>query len=89
MSLIGRYCCKSRKSRDPEISRMSIFSEIYCCNASWCRYEGPWSFLREMMWSLTSSRANRVSGLYNFCTSPEKYFCNNIGHISDMAGCPC
>jgi len=45
---------------------MLIFSEFYRCNASERRYEGPWSFLREMMWSLASPRANRISGLYNF-----------------------
>ncbi|SRR5229473_7614337 len=62
----------------PKISRMLIFSEFYRCNASERRYEGPWSFLREMMWSLASPRANRISGLYNFRSSPEKEFCNTI-----------
>src|SRR5258706_2747920 len=62
----------------PKISRMSIFSGIYRCNALKRRYEGPWSFLHDMMWSLTSPRANRISGLYNFRSSPEKDFCNTI-----------
>jgi hypothetical protein len=57
---------------------MFIFSELYRCNASQRRYEGPWLFLREMMWSLTFPRTNRISGLYNFRSSPEKDFCNTI-----------
>jgi hypothetical protein len=35
-----------------------------------------------MMWSLTSPRANRISGLYNFRSSPEKDFFNTIGKKS-------
>jgi hypothetical protein len=31
-----------------------------------------------MMWSLTFPRTNRISGLYNFRSSPEKDFFNTI-----------
>jgi hypothetical protein len=57
---------------------MLIFGELYRCNASQRRYEGPRLFLREMMWSLTFPRTNRISGLYNFRSSPEKGFFNTI-----------
>jgi hypothetical protein len=31
-----------------------------------------------MMWSLTSRGAGRIGGSENFCSSPQKDFCNNI-----------
>jgi hypothetical protein len=65
---------KVENRKAPKVSRMLIFSELYRGNASWRRHEGPWSFLREMMWSLTSPRANRISGPYNFRSSPQKDF---------------
>jgi len=34
-----------------------------CCKALYGRYEDRWSFLCEMMWSLTSPRTKRISGL--------------------------
>jgi hypothetical protein len=62
----------------PKISRMLMFGELYRCNASRRRYEGPRLFLREVMWSLTFPRTNRISGLYNFRSSSEKDFSNTI-----------
>ena len=47
----------------PKISRKSIFRRRYCCKALYGRYEDRWSFLCEMMWSLTSPRTKRISGL--------------------------
>jgi hypothetical protein len=35
--------------------------------------------LDQSIWSLTSSRAKRISGSKNFCSTPQKDFCNNIG----------
>jgi hypothetical protein len=74
---------KVENRKAPKISRMLIFGELYRCNASQRRYEGPRLLLREMMWSLTFPRTNRISGLYNFRSSyfrssPEKDFFNTI-----------
>jgi hypothetical protein len=38
------------------------------------RVEGPWSFLRETMRSLTSPHTKRISGPRKFCSSPKKDF---------------
>jgi len=57
---------KLKIEKRQKISQMLIFGELYRCNASQRRYEGPRLFLREMMWSLTFPRTNRISGLYNF-----------------------
>jgi hypothetical protein len=62
-----------------KISRKSIFSRPYCCKALQRRYEGPRSFLSETMWSLTSTRAKRISGPKKFRPSGEKDFFNTIG----------
>src|SRR3982074_1458 len=35
----------------PKISRKSIFRRLYLYNVPWRRYEGPWSFVCETMWS--------------------------------------
>src|SRR5258705_4823766 len=55
-----------------------MFRRFYRCNARLARYEGPWSFLCKTMWSLTSPRADRISGPENFCSSARKDFFNNI-----------
>jgi hypothetical protein len=60
-----RYCCKSRKSDGAE-NLAKIDSER--------RYEGRWSFLRETMWSLTSSPAKRINGPKKFRSHPKKTF---------------
>jgi hypothetical protein len=36
------------------------------------------------MWSLTSPRADRISGPEKFWPFPQKDFCNTIGHETDM-----
>src|SRR3981081_2713798 len=72
----------------PKISRKSIFRRRYCCNALRGRYEDRWSFLYEMMWSLTSRGAGRIGGSENFRSSPQKDFCNNIGPKADVFESP-
>ena len=62
----------------PKISRKSIFRRRYCCNALRGRYEDRWSFLYEMMWSLTSRRAKRISGSKKIRSSAGKDFFNSI-----------
>jgi hypothetical protein len=59
-----------------KISRKSIFGILYCCKAPQRRYEGPWSFLSETMWPLTSTRAKRIGGPEKFRPSGEKDFFN-------------
>jgi hypothetical protein len=44
----------------------------------WRRYEGPWSFVCETMWCLTSAPAKRISGPKKFRSSVEKDFFNTI-----------
>ena len=62
----------------PKFPRKSIFGHSCGCKVLQCRYEGPWSFLYETMWSLISPRAKRISGPRKFRSSPKKDFCNNI-----------
>jgi hypothetical protein len=62
----------------PKISRKSIFRRLYLYNVPWRRYEGPWSFVCETMWSLTSAPAKRISGPKKFRSSVEKDFFNTI-----------
>jgi hypothetical protein len=69
--LLADTVAKVENRKAPKISQMLIFGELYRCNASQRRYEGPRLFLREMMWSLTFPRTNRISGLYNFRPPPE------------------
>jgi hypothetical protein len=51
---------------------------LYLYNVPWRRYEDPWSFVCETMWSLTSAPANRISGPKKFRSSAEKDFFNTI-----------
>src|SRR5439155_17334249 len=45
-----------------KISQKLIFSRRGHCNTPYRRYEAPWSFWCETMWSLISPRAKRISG---------------------------
>ena len=44
------------------------------------RYEGPWSFLCETIWSLTSPNSKRISGPKKFRSSAKKDPFNTICH---------
>src|SRR6202023_1551004 len=77
--LLADIVAKVENRTPPKFSRKSIFRRRYCCNALGGRYEDRWSFLYEMMWSLTSRGAGRIGGSGNFRSSPQKDFCNNIG----------
>jgi len=83
-----RYYCKSRKSNAPESLAKSNFRRRYCCKALYGRYKDRWSFLYEMMWSLTSPHAKRISGLLNSCSSSEKDFFNTIPRTTDITDRP-
>src|ERR1035437_5634439 len=61
--LLADTVAKVENRTTPKISRKSIFRRRYCCKALYGRYEDRWSFLCEMMWSLTSPRTKRISGL--------------------------
>jgi hypothetical protein len=61
-----------------KISQRPMFRRLYRCNACQARYERPWSFLCKTMWSLTSPRAERISGPEKFRSSSRKDFFNNI-----------
>jgi hypothetical protein len=53
----------------PKISRKSILRRRHCFYG---RYEDRWPFLYELMWSLTSPRAKRISGLLKFSVFARK-----------------
>src|SRR5882757_7398642 len=76
--LVADFVAKVENPKTPNISRKSIPRHRCRCEASWRRYEGPWSFWRETIWSLTSRGARRISGSENFGSPPQKYFCNKI-----------
>jgi hypothetical protein len=63
-----------------KISQKPMFSRLGRCNARQGRYEGPWSFLGKTMWSLTSPRAECISGPEKFRSSARKDFFNSICH---------
>jgi hypothetical protein len=70
-------CPKSADSvAKSKIERDRKFCEI---KAPQRRYDGPWSFLFEAMWSLTPPLARHISGPRKFCSSPKKDFFNTIG----------
>src|ERR1700730_631855 len=68
----------------PKISRKLIFGRLCRCVAFQRHEEGPWSILGETISSLTSPRVKRISGSGNFCSSPQKGFCNSIPPKADV-----
>jgi hypothetical protein len=62
----------------PKISRKSIFGLFQRCEAPYSAYEGLQSFFRQTMWSLTSLRTKRISGVRKFRSSAPKDFRNSI-----------
>jgi hypothetical protein len=79
MSPIGRYCCKSRKSSDPDnLAKVDPWT-----SPQLRRFSTP---LRrfvidfdETIWSLSLPRIKRISGSKNFRSPSQKDFRNNIG----------
>jgi hypothetical protein len=59
-----------------KISQKLMFRRLGRCNARKGRCEGPWSSLGKTMWSLTSPRAERISGPVKFRSPAEKEFFN-------------
>ena len=55
-----------------KISRRSIFGLLCYCVAFQRRYEAPWLFLYETMWSPISPRAKGISILKNFGRRPKE-----------------
>ena len=60
------------ENRTTRNSREDRFLDILPPQGAEWRYEGPWSFLCETMWSLISSHAKRISGPSNFGHHTEK-----------------
>src|SRR5204863_1344248 len=60
------FVAKVENPTTPKISRKSIPIHRCRCEAPRRRYESPWSFWRETIWSLTSRGARRISGSENF-----------------------
>jgi hypothetical protein len=71
---LGRFCCKSRKSNNPKISRKLIFGLLCCCVAFQRHYGGPYRFWMQTMWPLPSPRVKRISGSKKFRSSGAKDF---------------
>jgi 2-haloalkanoic acid dehalogenase type II len=57
-----------------------IFGLLRRCVAFQRHHGDPWSILDVTIWSLTSPLVKRTSGSKKFRSSPQKDFCNNIGH---------
>jgi hypothetical protein len=68
-----------------KISRKLIVGLHRRCVAFQRHYGGPWSFLDETIWSLTSSLVKRISGSEKLRSSPQEDFCNNIRHKQPFA----
>ena len=85
-SLVGRYCCKSRKSDDTENLAKVDFLTSLSLQGSTGRYEGSWSILRGTMWSLMLPRTKRISGPKNFRSSDEKDLFNTICQKRNSGG---
>jgi hypothetical protein len=66
----------------PKISRKSILRRRHCFYG---RYEDRWPFLYELMWSLTSPRAKRISGLLKFSVFTRKRLLQQYRHLADIA----
>ena len=60
------HVAKVENRATPKISRKLIFRRSAAASLCSADYEGPWSFLCETMWSLTSPRAKRISGSKKF-----------------------
>ena len=71
-----------------KISRKLILRPLRCCVDCQCHYGDPWSILDQSVWSLTSPPARRISGSKNFCSTPQKEFCNTIAPTADIVGPP-
>jgi hypothetical protein len=67
-----------------KISPKPISGLLRCCIACQRHCGDLWSILNKTIWSLTSPRAIRISGSKNFRASPQKDFCNNIGHKCEV-----
>jgi hypothetical protein len=65
---------KSKIERRQKSREGRILDAYIHCKAPLRRYEGPWSFLRETMRSLTSQRAKRISGPKNLVRQAKKTF---------------
>jgi hypothetical protein len=76
----GRYCCKSRKSNNPKnLAKADLWTSLLLRRISTPRRRLV-IVLDETVWSLTSPRVKRIGGSRNFRSSPQKDFCNKIGH---------
>src|SRR5712692_9673006 len=60
--LVADTVAKVENRTRPKISRMLIIRPFCRCGALQRCYQGPWSILGETIWSLTSTRAKRISG---------------------------
>jgi len=78
MSGVGRYCCRSRKSKNSKNLAKVDSSMFSLRQGLWDRYGGRWSIWCETMWSLTSPRAEHTSEPEKFHWSVKKDFFNTI-----------
>src|SRR5437899_8819619 len=94
MSGLGRFCCKSRKSNDPENLAKGDFRRAKGDFQRAVTMRGAITPLRrsvvvfseERRGPPTWPRATRVSVPENFRSSPQKDLCNKIGHFRKLNG---
>jgi hypothetical protein len=81
----GDTVAKVENRTSLKISLKLIFRLLCRCVAIQRRYEDPGSILDKTIWGLTSPHAKRISGPWNFRSSPEKDFFNTIrGKAEDI-----
>src|SRR5689334_18542746 len=73
-------CCKSRKSNNPKnLAKVDLCASLLPRGFSVPLRRSVIDF-DETIWSLTSRRVKRISASRIFRSSPQKDFCNKIGH---------
>jgi len=78
MSQRCRYCCKVENRNGTKNSAKADF-DVSTAAKPVARYDGPWSFLCERLWSLTSPLWRDASAVpENFARRPKKTFFNTI-----------
>src|SRR5882724_727681 len=86
--LMADNVAKVENRTTPKISRKSILSRRYDCNALHRRYEDRWSLLYEMMWSLHVAARETHQRSLKFSFFARKRLFQHYRHETDMPGRP-
>jgi hypothetical protein len=75
------FVAKVENQTTIKIAQKQILRPVRSCVGCQRHYGDPRSILDQSIWSLTSPRAKRISGSKNFCSTPQKDFCNKIDQM--------